>query len=64
MLHDINLALSGLKFAFKVNRKIVSLKPDTLYQHFIIFSPLLPINAIAWSFSLTTLFYNALSFEL
>ena len=64
MMHDIYLALSGLKLNFVRNKKIVSITPDTLYQRFIEFSPLLPPNATAWSFSLVTVFYNALSIEL
>ena len=41
MLHDIYLALSGLKLASKVNGKLISLTPDILYQHFIEFLSLL-----------------------
>ena len=52
MMHDIYLALSGLKLVFKHNGKRISLTPDMLYQRLIKFSFLLPANATAWSFSL------------
>ena len=42
LMHDIYLALSGLKLNFVHNKRMVSLAPDTLYQRFIEFSPLLP----------------------
>ena len=42
MLHDIYLALSGLKFVSKDNGKIILLIPHTLYQHFIELFFLLP----------------------
>ena len=64
MLHDIYLALSDLKLVSKVNGETISLTPDTLYQRFIELLPLLPFNATSWSFSLVTLFYNALNVEL
>ena len=64
LMHDIYLALSGLKLNFVHNKRMVSLAPDTLYQRFIEFSPLLPSNVTSWYFSLVTLFYNALSVEL
>jgi len=56
MLHDIYLALSDLRLVSKVNGETISLTPDTLYQRFIEFSPLLPPNATSWSFSLVTSF--------
>ena len=64
MMHDIYLALSGLKLNFVHEKKAVSITPDMLYQRFIEFSSLLPPTATAWFFSLVTLFYNALSVEL
>ena len=64
MLNDIYLALSDLNLVSKVNGKSISLTLDTLYQRFIEFSPLLPPNATSCSFSLVTLFYNALKVEL
>ena len=64
MLHDIYLALSGLKCVSKVNGNTIYLIPNTLYQHFIELTPLLPPNTTSWSFSLVSLFYNALSVEL
>ena len=64
MMHNIYLALSELKLLYKSQGKLVTLTPDTLYQQFIEFSPLLPPNATTWSFSLVTLFYNSLSVEL
>ena len=64
MMHDIYLALSELKLVYRSHGKLVALTPKTLYQQFIEFSPLLPPNTTAWSFSLVTLFYNALSVEL
>ena len=64
MMHDIYFALSGLKLVYKSQGKLVTLTPDTLYQQFIEFLPLLNPNAITWYFSLVTLFYNALSVEL
>ena len=64
MMHDIYLALSELKLVYESHGKLVTLTADTLYQQFIEFSPLLPPNATAWSFSLVTLFYNVLSVEL
>ena len=64
MLHDTYLDPSDLKLVSKVNVKTISHTPDTLYQRFIEFSPLLPPNATSWSFSLVPLFYNALNVEL
>jgi len=45
MMHDIYLALSELKLVYKSQGKLVTLTPDTLYQQFIEFSPLLNPNA-------------------
>ena len=56
MIHDIYLALSGLKLNFMHGKKKISITPDTLYQRFIEFSPLLLPNTTAWSFSFVTLF--------
>ena len=64
MMHDIYFTLSEFKLLYKFHGKLVTLTADILYQQFIEFSPLLPPNAITWSFSLVTLFYNALSVEL
>ena len=64
MMHDIYLALYGLKLNFVHNKRIISLTPDTLYQRFIELSSLIPPNTTSWSSSLVTLFYNALSVEL
>ena len=64
MLHDIYLTLSDLKLVSKVNGKSISLTPNTLYQRFIESSPLLPLNATSWSFSIVAVFYNALNVEL
>ena len=64
MLHDIYLTLSDLKLVSKVNGKSISLTPNPLYQRFIESSPLLPLNATSWSFSIVAVFYNALNVEL
>ena len=64
MMHNIYLTLFELKLVYKSHGKLITLTPDTLYQQFIEFSPLLPPNATTSSFSLVTLFYNALSVEL
>jgi len=64
MMHNIYLALSSLKLESRVNGKTITLTPDSLYQRFIEFTPLLYPNATSWLFSLVTLFYNALSVEL
>ena len=64
MMHDIYLALSSLKLESRVNGKTITFTPDSLYQRFIEFTPLLSPNATSWLFSLVTLFYNALSVEL
>ena len=64
MMHDIYLSLSSLKLESRVNRKTTYLTPDSLFQRFIEFTPLLSPNATSWSFSLVTLFYNALGVEL
>ena len=42
MMNYIYLALSELKLIYKSQGKLVTLTPDTLHQHFIEFSPLLP----------------------
>ena len=63
-MHDIYLSLSILKLESRVNRKTTYLKPDSLFQRFIEFTSLLFLNATSWSFSLVTIFYNALSIEL
>ena len=63
MMHDIYLALSSLKLESRVNGKTITFTPDSLYQRFIEFTPLLSPNATSWLFSLVTLFYNALSVE-
>ena len=64
MMHDIYLSLSSLKLESRANRKTTYLTPDSLFQRFIEFTPLLSPNATSWSFSLVTLFYNALGVEL
>jgi len=64
MMHDIYLSLSSLKLESKSNGKTTYLTPDSLFQRFIEFTPLLSPNATTCSFSLVTLFYNALSIAL
>ena len=61
MMRDIYLILSSLKLESRVNGKTIYLTPYSLYQRLIEFTPLLSPNATSWSFSLVTLFYNALS---
>ena len=43
---------------------ILSLTPDDLLSRFSEFLPLISPNATTWSFSLVTLFFNALHHEL
>ena len=43
---------------------ILSLTPDDLLSRFSEFLPLISPNATTWSFSLVTLFFNALPHEL
>ena len=64
MMHDIYLSLSSLKLESKSNGKTTYLTPDSLFQRFIEFTSLLSLNATSWSFSLVTIFYNALSIKL
>ena len=64
MMHDIYLSLSSLKLESRANGKTTYLTPDFLFQRFIEFTPLLSPNATSWSFSLVTIFYNALGVEL
>jgi len=60
MLADISLALSSLKMVSNHQGRTISLTPDDLFSHFAEFLPLLSPNAMTWSFSLVTLFFNAL----
>ena len=64
MMHNIYLSLSSLKLESRANGNTTYLTPDSLFQRFIEFTSLLFLNATSWSFSLVTLFYNALSIEL
>ena len=57
MLQHIYLALSSLKLEFKINGKLVSLRPDDLFK---CFTP----DDVIWRFILSTLFYNTLHIEL
>ena len=64
MLADISLTLSKLKMIYTVRGKNISLTPDDLFSNFTSFLPLLSPNAMAWSFCLVTLFFQALPAEL
>ena len=58
MMSDISLSLSTLKLEYRYKVSLISLTPDDQYL------PLLPSNAMVWSFSLVMLFCHALPLDL
>ena len=64
MMSDISLALSTLKLEYRYKSNFISLTPYDLYQRYIQCLPLLPSNAMTWSFNLVTIFYHALPLDL
>ena len=64
MLANISLALSSLKKVSQLRRRIILLTSDDLFSRFVEFIPLLSPSALAWYFSLVTLFFHALPLEL
>ena len=64
MISDILLTLSNLKLEYRFKGNLIQLAPDDLYRRCIQYLPLLPSDAMTWSFSLVTLFYHALPLNL
>ena len=64
MMSDISKALSSLKPEFQLRGKHFNLIPDDLFRRYIQYLPLLPSDAMTWSFSLVTLFFNAFPTDL
>jgi len=64
MMSDISFALSSIKLEYRYKGNFISLTPDDLYRRYIQYLPLLPSDAMAWSFSLVTLFYNVFPLDL
>ena len=64
IMSDISLALSTLKLEYRYKGNFISLTLDDLYRRYIQYLPLLSSNAMAWSFSLVTLFYHTLPLDL
>ena len=64
ILTNITLALSFLKMVSHHKGRTASLIPDDLLNRFVEFLPLLSPSTVTWSFSLNTLFFNALPQEL
>jgi len=64
ILADISLALSSLKIISYHGGRNIPFTPDDLFSRYTKFLPLLSPNIITWSFSLVTLFVNALHLEL
>ena len=63
-MSDISLFLSNLKLDFRCKGYLISLTPDDLYHRYIQSLPLLPTDAMTWSFSIVTLSYHALHLDL
>ena len=64
MMSNIPLSLSNLKLEFLFKGNVISFTPDDLYRRYIQYLPLLPSDAMTWSFSLVTLFCHALLLDL
>ena len=64
MMSDISKALSNLKLEFQLRGKTINLTLDDLFRRYIQYLPLLPTDAMTWSFSLVTLFFNAFPTDL
>ena len=64
MLANISLVLFNLKMIYNYGERTISLSTDDLFSRHTESFPLLPQNALTWSFSLVILFFHDLPLEL